>query len=448
MNDKVVELLPDSVKVDFGPPRVFFKYNATVGNRICNYGKFLKNLQINDINKICKDTCSCLQHKDMIDSHHGHVINGDFGFIKDPNLKMILAIGPKFRFSKGFDKRRILKEIKSNLADYIERLSSKHKIDKSEFRLWRQKTIRHFKNCLFKLKRNSKFNLGNVNKEFILNHKELKALHKNFVITLVDKASNNYALICKKFYIETLMNELGFVKDLNDAWLINGNATYTPTTESSSDIVDRHKLVILREFELIMDEDNEILPKFYSIIKFHKSPIKQRFIAGAKFSTLKGISMKLNKSLICIREALKVKLFKENEGSNFNYFSSINSTLQFLNKMEKDDSIKLANVYDFSTLYTNLELNKVKDILFQLVDEIFDNYRRKFICVTTTKAYFTYVVYNNGFFFSKSTIKLALNLILFETYITFAGVIFKQIRGIPMGGNASPLIADLCLAYL
>ena len=41
----------------------------------------------------------------------------------------------------------------------------------------------------------------------------------------------------------------------------------------------------------------------------------------------------------------------------------------------------------------------------------------------------------------------ALHYILYETYVKFAGNIFKQTKGIPMGGNASPFIADLCLAW-
>ena len=41
----------------------------------------------------------------------------------------------------------------------------------------------------------------------------------------------------------------------------------------------------------------------------------------------------------------------------------------------------------------------------------------------------------------------ALELILFNTYIQFNGSISKQILGIPMGGNASPFIADLYLSW-
>ena len=41
----------------------------------------------------------------------------------------------------------------------------------------------------------------------------------------------------------------------------------------------------------------------------------------------------------------------------------------------------------------------------------------------------------------------ALKFILYNSFITFGGFIFKQIQGIPMGGSASPFIADLYLAW-
>ena len=41
----------------------------------------------------------------------------------------------------------------------------------------------------------------------------------------------------------------------------------------------------------------------------------------------------------------------------------------------------------------------------------------------------------------------ALELTLYNTYVQFGGYIFKQILGIPMGGNASPFIADSYLAW-
>ena len=44
--------------------------------------------------------------------------------------------------------------------------------------------------------------------------------------------------------------------------------------------------------------------------------------------------------------------------------------------------------------------------------------------------------------------KLALNYLLFNSFVKFEPHVFEQIKGIPMGGNASPLIADLFLGNL
>lgn len=45
----------------------------------------------------------------------------------------------------------------------------------------------------------------------------------------------------------------------------------------------------------------------------------------------------------------------------------------------------------------------------------------------------------------KMKLKALLKFLLFNSYVKFGQHIFKQILGIPMGGNASPLIADLFL---
>ena len=42
----------------------------------------------------------------------------------------------------------------------------------------------------------------------------------------------------------------------------------------------------------------------------------------------------------------------------------------------------------------------------------------------------------------------SLHFILYNTYVIFGPYTFLQTKGIPMGGNASPLIADLYLAWL
>ena len=47
--------------------------------------------------------------------------------------------------------------------------------------------------------------------------------------------------------------------------------------------------------------------------------------------------------------------------------------------------------------------------------------------------------------FDIDSFKNAIEFVLSEVFITFAGSVFRQIRGVPMGGNCSPLLADLFL---
>ena len=57
----------------------------------------------------------------------------------------------------------------------------------------------------------------------------LRRLHDDFVLVPADKAANNVIVVCKKYYIETLIKELG-INTTN----ISPNSTYIPSTESHS----------------------------------------------------------------------------------------------------------------------------------------------------------------------------------------------------------------------
>ena len=46
----------------------------------------------------------------------------------------------------------------------------------------------------------------------------LDRLHEKYVLVPIDKASNNIAVICKKFYVEVILKEIGKVAE--------GNGTY------------------------------------------------------------------------------------------------------------------------------------------------------------------------------------------------------------------------------
>ena len=55
---------------------------------------------------------------------------------------------------------------------------------------------------------------------------------------------------------------------------------------------------------------------------------------------------------------------------------------------------------------------------------------------------------NRKALYDRDKLNMALDYLLFNSFVRFGPHVFKQIKGIPMGGNASPLRADLFLANL
>ena len=103
--------------------------------------------------------------------------------------------------------------------------------------------------------------------------KELERLQKLYVITVVDKAAGNFAFTCKKFYYLRLAQELGLDNPTP------GNDTYEYQGSSESDVCQR-LVSELSRFKANPDNSNMRLALLYHNPKFHKTPIKFRFIAG------------------------------------------------------------------------------------------------------------------------------------------------------------------------
>ena len=66
----------------------------------------------------------------------------------------------------------------------------------------------------------------------------LHKLHANYVLVPVDKAANNVIVACKKYFIDTLVEELG-INSVN-----SNNSTYIPIDDSFETIVKSHNQFI------------------------------------------------------------------------------------------------------------------------------------------------------------------------------------------------------------
>ena len=109
-------------------------------------------------------------------------------------------------------------------------------------------------------------------------------LHQNCIILSVDKASDNVAIIFKRFYAITLLKELGITIGNS-----NTNETYEMiNTTSEHDIIDKHTRFLSR-FKLSINEENKYLPHIYWLLKLPKNPT--RFLIAAPNYSLKPVSI-------------------------------------------------------------------------------------------------------------------------------------------------------------
>ena len=126
----------------------------------------------------------------------------------------------------------------------------------------------------------------------------LRRLHDDFVLVPADKAANNVVVVCKKYYIETLIKELG-INTTN----ISPNSTYIPSTDSFHEIL-KSNCKFIESVRLEMSEEDKNLPYLYWTPKVHKVPFKHRFIAGSSKCTTKDLSCLLTKVLTTVKHGI------------------------------------------------------------------------------------------------------------------------------------------------
>ena len=107
------------------------------------------------------------------------------------------------------------------------------------------------------------------------------------------------------------------------------------------------------------------------------------------------------------------------------------------------------STYDFSTLYTTLAHNIIKEKLVGLVEPGFKQFYKSegtlYFACNDKKAFFTSTDHRGYKRWSCQNVCDALSYLLDNIYIRFGNTFYRQIVGIPMGTNCAPFVADLFL---
>ena len=173
---------------------------------------------------------------------------------------------------------------------------------------------------------------------------------------------------------------------------------------------------------------------------------KARFIATSSSCTITERSKLLTSCLTTIKN--HVIKYCENvcERSDKNLFWSIKNSCEVLNKLKyRSFRASSLSTYDFSTLYTTLLHNLIKDKLVDLIERTFPREGSFYIACYDRNAFFTSDAVRNYNLLSCQKVCEALTFLLDNIYIRFGSTLYRQSVGIPMGTNCVPLVADLFL---
>ena len=169
--------------------------------------------------------------------------------------------------------------------------------------------------------------------------RELSRLHENFVIVPADKASNNYTFVCKRHYVDILIEELGLHS-------LPGNPTYNLTDFSASEVLDNHKSV-LTSFGIQSNSEELNLPYIYWIPKMHKNPYKHRFIAGSSRCSTKPLSIILTKLLTHIKQGLQKYCETAYSRSGVNQMWILKNSKELLDHLKSPNFNLITNIKSF-----------------------------------------------------------------------------------------------------
>ena len=127
------------------------------------------------------------------------------------------------------------------------------------------------------------------------------------------------------------------------------------------------------KFGLFVDEDHGKLPTLYWLPKLHKRPYKSRFIANSSACTITELSFLLTSCLTAIKNhVIKycTTVYERNGKNGKNLFWSIKNSGEILNKLKSRGFLASGlSTYVFSTLYTTLPHNLIKEKLTELIEQ-------------------------------------------------------------------------------
>ena len=430
----VKNMLPAGIRNKFSVKFVY-KFGKTIGGKLLNYNQVLKNAGVSDYNDILAMSCDC-DSSSFKNNQLGHVITGDLDIIQNGKLRELCSFGAKFRENPVLALGTLTSTVMKGFDQFKGKLARKFSLPVSSFKKWKRTFLNAFRCKLGACVNHFTYRLPVLSDADC--KRELAGLKEKYVITVVDKAANNFAFTCKKFYFMKLASELGM--DNPEP----GNDTYIFDNCTENQIVDRIKLGISK-FRFVPESSEEKLALLYQTPKFHKNPPKMRYIAG----NVKTVTSRLDATVALIMKSCKghfVNLCRKNEEYSGRKF--VFDAQTSLEVKQMFDSATMAvnsiSINDFSTLYTLFDHDHLLGNVSWLLGRLSKNSGYRHFRIGYDSAWW---VHGNseGIVYSLDEVLEMVDYLVRNSYIRAFGSIFRQARGIIMGGRSSGWLSDCSL---
>ena len=432
-NSAVRDQLPKGLKDKFSI-RIVFKYGKTIGGKILNYNEVLRDSGISGYNDILQMSCDC-DSSPFKNSLFQHVITGDLDIIQDTKLRELCSFGTKFRENPFLDVSKIHSDILKNF-DYLKgKIARKFSIPVAGFKKWKHTFSEVLRNKLKMCSRLFKYRIPVLSEHGCM--QELRRLKDKYVITVVDKAANNFAFTCKKFYFMKLASELG-MDNPNP-----GNDTYFHRVDSEFQIVEQIKNDLVR-FRIVPNISEAKLALLYQTPKFHKNPPKMRYIAG----NVKTVTSQLDGVVAKILKMCKshfINLCRKNEefsGKKYNF--DVQTSMEVKDMFDRAVRVESISINDFSTLYTLFDHEHLLGNISWLLHKLSRNSNMRHIRIDYDNACWV-LGSSGGIVYSLEESLEMIDYLVRNSYIKAFGNIFRQGKGIIMGGKSSGWLSDCSL---
>ena len=202
----------------------------------------------------------------------------------------------------------------------------------------------------------------NRRKQHILkSRRHLDYLHEfqsKYVLVPADKAANNVIVVCRKYYLDVVLRELGTT------------STYEHIDRDCACVVAEH-LRFMANNRISVEPELHYLPSFYWLPKLHKEPYGTRFIAASNKCSTKPLSKLLTTCLskiTCHYQQYCAGIYSRPGVNCFWIIDKSQEVLSMLNKINYFSTAKHLDSFDFSTLYTSIPHTSLLEALTSCTD--------------------------------------------------------------------------------